>query len=408
MNALSRRQFLRSAVASAAVGAAVPRWAYAAGAQPLGPSEGMLVVVTLNGGCDSLSVLVPRSGARRTAYEAARRDIAIGASSLLAATDDHGLHPNLPRLAERYAAGKVAVIDGVAMPNNLRSHFVSTAVSQSASLTPRTTGWLGRHLDGYPDRADELMSVTVSPVVPLHLQGAVSQAAALPPGVGLWGADTTWRHERTAYDAVRAFAAAPLGRGPWADQIAATGGYALDKAAVSGSLATSAGTTAGIRRDMELAAHVLNADIGTRVVGVQTSGYDTHASQNTTMPRLLGDLDGAIDHFFATLAPERHNRVMVLVVSEFGRMAPMNASLGTDHGHAGLALAIGANVAGGLHSELPSIDAVDKHDSLVPSVDLRQVYATVIDRWLGGDSTESVGGQHGHLDFVAAPPGSTA
>lgn len=408
MTALSRRQFLQAAVAATAVGATVPRWATLVGAQPLASHEGMLVVVTLTGGCDSLDVFVPRVGPRRAAYERARGSLAIDAASLTPATDDHGLNPNLPLLASRYAAGDVALIDGVGMPVNLRSHFVSTAVVQSASTTATPTGWLGRHLDAYPERSDELQSVAVSPVVPHHLRGAVNECAAMSPGIGLWGGDTRHRFERTAHDAIRAFADVSVNRGPWADDIAATGAYALNKAAVSGSLSQSAGPGAGIGRDLVLAAHVLNADIGTRVVAVQMTGFDTHAGQRRAMSKLLGELDQAIDRFFATLSAARHNRVMVLVVSEFGRVVPMNASLGTDHGHAGLAMAIGPNVVGGLHSELPNLEAPDEHDSLVPTVDMRQVYATILDGWLGGDSTQSLGGRYTPLGLVAAPPGSTA
>lgn len=405
MKSFSRRQFIQAALAASAVGATVPRWATLAGAQPLAPNEGMLVVVTLRGGWDSLSVLAPRAGERRAAYEAARGGIALEAGTLLPATDDHGFHPSLPLLADRYATGQVALVDGVGMPANRGSHFVSTAMVWAATPTPSSTGWVGRHLDGHADQRDELMSVAVASAVPLHMQGAVNQCAALPPGVGLWGADTSYRHERAAYEAVRAFADTPLDRGPWANDIAATGAYALDKAAVTGALSTSAGNTPGLRRDMELAAHVLNADIGTRVVAVETSGYDTHGVQNRSLSHLLGQLDAAIDHFFATLTTGRHNRVMVLVVSEFGRKAPANASLGTDHGHAGIAMAVGPNVAGGLHSESPSISTPDRHGSMVPTIDLRHVYASVVDDWLGGDSVESLGGQYPALDLVSAPPG---
>ena len=405
MNNTTRRHFLQTMLAASAAGVLVPRWATAAGAAPLGGDQGAVVVVDLSGGCDSLEVLVPIAGARRGAYESARGDIAVGVGSTLGALGDHGLSPYLPALADRYAAGEVAVIDGVGMPDNLRSHFMSAAVAQSASTSPLPTGWLGRHLEGHVEAADELLSVALSSIVPLHARGAVNECATMPVGLGMWGADRSQRFERRTIDAVRSFADAPSGRGPWGDQIAATAAYALDKAAVSGGLATSPTAETPLVAQFTVAANVLNADIGTRAVGVTTSGYDTHANQRVEVERLLGDLDAGIEAFFATLAPERQSRVVVLVVSEFGRMVPANASGGTDHGHAGVALVVGANVAGGVYGDHPDIARPDAHDSLVPTVDLREVYATIVDDWLDGDASEVLGRSFPSLGLIRSGPG---
>lgn len=406
MTSLSRRRFLQAAVAASAVGSAVPRWMMPAGAQALGQDQGMLLVVNLGGGLDALSVLVPTDGARRTAYANARGSESLGTDVLLPATVDHGFNPALPRLADRFGRGDVALVDGIGLPVSLRSHSVSTVAVQSASLTPITTGWLGRHMDGYADRADELMSVAVSATVPLHIKGAVNQAAAMPAGIDMWGAQSDWRFDRTTADAVRSFSQASVGHGPWADLVASTGASALDKAALTSGLPTSSTAPADIRRDMEIAAHVFNADIGTRVVAVGAGGYDTHSAQNTTLAHRLGVLDQAIEGFFAAVAPERHNRVMVLVVSEFGRKLAVTSSLGTDHGYAGISMLIGANVAGGLHSESPSLASLDAQGCLIPTVDLRRMYASVLDNWLGGDSTAVLGGTYQPLGLIAASPGT--
>lgn len=406
MTSLSRRRFLQAAVAASAVGATIPRWMMPAGALPLASDEGMLLVVNLGGGLDSLSLLVPSDGARRSAYEAARGSEALAAGSLPPATVDHGFNPSLTHLSNRFSAGGVALVDGIGLPESLRSHSLSTAAVQSASLTPIPTGWLGRHLDGYSDRGDELMSVAVSSTVPLHVRGDVNQAAAMPPGTGMWGTDPNNRVDQTTADAVRAFSNSPADHGPWADLIAATGERALDKASLSVGLPTSSTAPRGIRQDMEIAAHVFNADIGTRVVAVGAGGYDTHGSQNTKTAHLLGELDQAIEGFFATLASDRHNRVMVLVVSEFGRKPGLTSSLGSDHGYAGISMLIGPNVAGGLHSESPSLTNLDAQDCMIPTIDLRSLYAPVLDGWLGGDSNAVLGGTYSPLGVIAASPGT--
>ncbi len=98
------------------------------------------------------------------------------------------------------------------------------------------------------------------------------------------------------------------------------------------------------------------AALGTRIFYTQHGGYDTHASEVPTHPRLLGELSGALKAFMQDL--EEHqaaDEVVILVFTEFGRRIRDNGS-GTDHGSGGGAFIIGTRVDGGLYAEYPSLD----------------------------------------------------
>jgi uncharacterized protein (DUF1501 family) len=98
--------------------------------------------------------------------------------------------------------------------------------------------------------------------------------------------------------------------------------------------------------------------------------------------------------FFDDLAAARlAERVIVLLFSEFGRTVSENGSAGTDHGTAGPVFLAGSGVKGGLVGNTPSLLDLDpKHGDLRRSLDFRQVYATVLEDWLGLPAKEALGG----------------
>jgi uncharacterized protein (DUF1501 family) len=95
----------------------------------------------------------------------------------------------------------------------------------------------------------------------------------------------------------------------------------------------------------------------------------------------------------------RADKVIVLAFSEFGRRAAENASLGTDHGAAGPMFLVGNKVKGGVHGPKPDLANLDRGD-VAWTQDFRGVYATTLDRWIGGDSGVVLGGKFNHLDVL--------
>ena len=142
-------------------------------------------------------------------------------------------------------------------------------------------------------------------------------------------------------------------------------------------------------------ARVHLAGLGTRVFYTQHGGYDHHANEMPSHPKLLTELSEAIRDFFQDL--RNHNaseEIAMLVFSEFGRRMRDNAS-GTDHGTGGGAFIIGDSVNGGLYAEYPSLDPSRwaNGEDLEHTIDFRGIYATLLEQWMGMDATPIVDGK---------------
>jgi len=128
------------------------------------------------------------------------------------------------------------------------------------------------------------------------------------------------------------------------------------------------------------------------VLYLNHGSFDTHVTQKQTQDRLLADFANAISAFYQDLAAHGNDkRVLTMTFSEFGRRVPENASRGTDHGEAAPVFLIGGGVKGGLYGQHPDLSRLNA-GNLAFTTDFRQVYATVLERWLGRPSVGIVGG----------------
>ena len=407
---LSRRRFLQGALATAGV-ASLSSTVFARGAfgaTPIANSEGVLVIVMLGGGNDGLNTLAPISGTDRSRYQTLRGTLALPATQLLPAAEGYGFHPRLAKLSARYNTGRVAVVRGVGQTTaNDLSHFSSMASFIAGSAgSSRSSGWLGRYLDGLSEHDSGMRGLTFSSSVPLHLLGQQAKVTAVPDEGGMWGAARTESWETKAHAAVEAFAGGPTGLSQWGDRVAQNGKAAVGMAQTIDGLYHPDVTTQGLTHDLTLAARLINANLGARVIGVSVAGsFDTHSNQPYEHAELLGQLDDGIDAFFATLAAGFKDQVTLATFSEFGRRPERNDSNGTDHGTASVMLVVGENVKGGMHGGAPSLTTFDARANFVPTVDYRQVYATLLEKWLDGDPTQILGGSYAQLDLFTNVPG---
>ncbi|MEZ5410708.1 MAG: DUF4214 domain-containing protein [Acidimicrobiales bacterium] len=402
---VSRRRFLQAAaMASGAVAVGPSLLAGAAGAAaPIGPGDGVLVLVTMAGGNDGLNTVIPITDGT---YHARRGGLAIPSGQALAISDDRALHPRLDALQALWNQGQVAVIDGVGTPGtNDLSHFTCMARwmggNSNGSLT---SGWLGRYIDGLPGGDDPFHGVAIGTSVPLVMQGQQRRAIGLPPAnegmMHVLGVDGVTQRQ---LDTITWFAAGPTGRGDLADSLARTGAEAI---AVAGGIEPAYAETlpdGDVKRQLDLVARLINANLGIRVFSIVYGDFDGHANHLPMHDARLHDLNEGLKAFYNKLNPAFAARTLLLVVSEFGRRVEANHSAGTDHGAANAVLAVGAQVRGGFYGELPSLTALDAQGNLRPSVDFRSVYATVLDGWLGGDSNQILGSRYEDLGFVAPP-----
>lgn len=399
---VTRRRFLQ-AVALAGGAAMLPSWMaeMAEAANPVGPGDGILVLITMGGGNDGLNTVIP---IHNGTYHDRRGPLAIPASSAIAISDDRALHPNLGIVNDLWQRGDVAVIDGVGAPGTDLSHFSSMATWMAGSTGNLHSGWLGRYLDGLPGGNDPFHGVTIGSSIPLVVQGQHRQASGLPAtpnGVfEVAGADATYRRQ---YDALVALGDGATGRGDLADALGDAGRRAVDLAAAIEPVYGGDELDNHLAQQLDLCARLINANVGIRVLAVHYGDFDSHAGQPAMHNARMAELDGALRVFLARLNSTYAARTLILTVSEFGRRVKANRSNGTDHGAGSTLLAIGTQVHGGFYGELPSLASPDRHGNLVPTVDFRSVYTTVLDTWLQADANQVLGGTYENLGFLAAP-----
>jgi uncharacterized protein (DUF1501 family) len=390
MPMLSRRDFLRTST-HLTLAPTVPAFLAhtARAAQPQRDGR-VLVVIELNGGNDGINTVVPFAD---DGYAKHRPTLRLPAGQLLKVSDQVGLHPALRDAAKLLESNCLTVVQEVGYPNPNRSHFASMAIWQTARLRPEKDGlgWLGGALDGGPSPADgSPASVLVgldAPPRALRGQRSVSAALAHLDDLVLGGSVDPKRsiQEKAAGNDLKAFVRrSVLDAYTTADRLKSA-------ARVEDKGAAYPGTALAGR--LRLVARLLKAGFGTRVFFTIQAGYDTHYAQLVTHEQLLAELGGAVRAFLDDLAGAKlADRVAVLVFSEFGRTVPENGSAGTDHGTAGPVFLAGPRVNGGLVGKTPSLTDLDpKHGDLKVSIDFRQVYASVLQDWLGFPAEQLVG-----------------
>ncbi|MEM9466405.1 MAG: DUF1501 domain-containing protein [Actinomycetota bacterium] len=358
-------------------------------------TDRVLVVLEMAGGNDALNTLVPADAG---VYRDLRPELALGDTEMIALPGTPwGLHPSLVGLVPFWDAGTMSAIAGVAMPQQSRSHFTAMDSWWSGVAgAPSQTGWLGRWLDASLDAErngvdDPLRAIALGGGSPALVGTRTMATAIRNPStfqlMTLPGTDAD-----ALVDAFLA-TAAPLSNDP---VLAAAQGAipaTLDAVALLASASGAddalgdqnqipgAGTTAVDL--LATAARIIQMGIGTRVLTVGVSGFDTHAGQLDTHDGLLRDIADGLEGFFASLAASGDlDRVMVLTTSEFGRRAAENGSGGTDHGNGGLQFAFGPSVAGGVvHGDYQLGALVD--GDIPVAVDTRSGYLAALE-WLGG------------------------
>jgi uncharacterized protein (DUF1501 family) len=125
-----------------------------------------------------------------------------------------------------------------------------------------------------------------------------------------------------------------------------------------------------------------------RIAAFSLNGWDTHRRQDAALPRSLKQLSDTILTLRDDLGPQVWGQTAVVAVTEFGRTARENGTLGTDHGTAGLMLMAGGAVRGGkVHGAWPGVDesALYQRRDLMPMRDVRAPLAWILRAVTGAD-----------------------
>lgn len=366
-----------------------------------------LVVVQLTGGNDFMNTVVPYSDGL---YYDSRVTLAIPEDEVLPIDGSVGFNPNVAPLRELFERGDMAIVQGIGYANSSRSHFRGMDIWQTCEPdTVATEGWLGkviRELD--PETRNPLTGISFGRGLPraLSAQDVTVTSIGDLDNYGLMTGFSAQQQRLEALDLFNRIYTPAIGSGPVAGYLARTGldvlrGADMLKKAPETYVSEVEYADNPIAKSLRDVARVHLADLGTRIFYTQHGGYDTHANEARTHPRLLTELSGAIRDFFQDLRDHAaHENVVMLVFTEFGRRVRDNGS-GTDHGAGGGAFVIGDRVNGGLYAEYPSLEPSQlEQGDLRHTYDFRGLYATLLERWVGVEAREIVGGEYEQLPIL--------
>ena len=408
----TRRDFLRTSLATGGMvswGLTVPaflsRTAAAAGqAGKPGVKDTILVVVQLTGGNDGLNSVIPYADAE---YAKLRPTLKQPNAQIKKINDHVGLHPSMDGLAGLLQDQALCVVQGVGYPNPNQSHFRSMDIWQAASTEETVTeGWIGKALKSLSG-APSFHLAGKNESAPLALAGApvrVPSIASLEDfqlrTAAASSADSK-EQRMIIEDAVR-----PSGGQPnLLDFVKRTAVNTYDSSRRLQEIgknyqpkATYPNTP--LAGHLKLAAQLIDANLGARIFYVSIDGFDTHANQQGAHAGLLKQLSEAMTAFYKDMAARGHkDRILMMTFSEFGRRAKENGSRGTDHGSAAPMLLVGGRLKAGVVGEHPSLTKLEM-GNLKHHTDFRQVYAAVLEKWLGISSKEVLGAAFQPLDIL--------
>ncbi len=355
-----------------------------------GYDDSVLVVLSLRGASDGLSLVVPHGD---PAYYAARPRIAVPSDRLVAKDGFFGLHPSFAPLVPMWEAGELAAVHATGLPVANRSHFAAMEeLEDAAPGSAERSGWLNRLLgESGDERAIEGVAIgSGTPPTSLYGEQPILSYSNLASGA-LAGENPqdARRARRTVLERMWAADTSRMGR------------------AVSGAMGASDDLRLGMEqadnvasypasdlgRALSTVAQTVRADVGTRLVTVDSGSWDMHNNIGTLASgRLLpmvGDLAASLAAFFADLGAMRE-RVTVVTISEFGRRVAENSSMGLDHGWGNAMLVAGAGVSGGrYHGRWPGLENTLDAD-LAVTTDYRSVLSEIVAARFPGASVPAV------------------
>jgi uncharacterized protein (DUF1501 family) len=425
----TRRQFIKRSAGAVTLSMMMPRFwlGDCLAQQPAAFSDKKLVIIQFQGGNDGVNTVIPYTNDRYFSLRPAIsfRDTELrdaqGNSTII--SNSLGLHPMLGEIKSLYDAGKVAVVNGVGYQNQSLSHFLGTDIWMTANTTGgHGIGWLGKYVDAAFFGRSALSAVNIGGTLPK----AFFSERVVVPSIGNFAAYTYQTDNRFSGDrnnqlnAFRANASRIFEPSSYADLLtkaaleSVNGAQAVTTAVAGYSSTVTYPEGNSLANALKMAAQIFTTVPDTNLCYASIGGFDNHSQQigNDQDPtnKLLGphasllrSFSQAVKAFYDDMEGHGLRDLVIMTFSEFGRRLNENASFGTDHGTSSLMFVIGNPVKGGLYGTYPSLAATDLDNAgnLRHNVDFRAVYSTILDRWLGVDSSTILGGTFENIGFLA-------
>lgn len=334
-------------------------------AQAPGPAR--LVVVLLRGGLDGLYAVQPYADPNFAELrgplmlpEPGRED------GLLDLGGRFGLHPRLSGIHTMFRENEALILHAVAGPWRTRSHFDAQDLLESGAEQRLASGWLNRALTAIPPpAAGRAAGLAVGTTTPLLLRGRARVDNYLPRGVAEVPPDLIARIlDLNARDQVL---------GPSLRDGVRARGYVLETLGEAARQRPAPGGQFAVLA--RAAGQLMAAPQGPSVAAFELGGWDTHAQQSARLNAPLAQMDEGLVALKQALG-DVWRRTAVLVVTEFGRTARVNGTMGTDHGTGGAAFILGGAVQGGrILGDWPGLSAANlfQNRDLFPTTDMRSL-----------------------------------
>ena len=351
----------------------------------------ILVVFEWFGGNDGLNTIVPYAD---DVYYKHRPTIGIREKDVLKINQHVGWHKSMGGMRGLYDEGKLAIVQGVGYDQPSFSHFTSMSFWHTAAPNSGNEyGWIGRTasaVDPAGEHQNMIVNVSDSQTLAVKAEHHIPLVFSDPDKFqrGLFA------QEKAAVETL----------GAQTSPVSDVHKYVLDvtrSAAQASEIVRSAWNN--YRRkanpdlrllDLDKVVALIEADFPARLYYVPLRGslFDTHVNQAAPHDRQLEYCSDAIAGFFQEMKRiGRADDVVMYVHSEFGRRVPENTSLGTDHGTAQVNFVVGNGVKGGLVGTPPSLTNLVLDGNLANTTDFRDVYATLIQEWMGADAGKVLG-----------------
>lgn len=383
-SALSRRSLLKGLLAGAAsvpaLGIVSANVAYASPADTTWAGD-TLVVLSLRGGFDGLSAIVPMPNALYADYQRLRPRIGIPQNALIGLDGTYGMHPVMQPLKGLYDNGKFGAVVATGLPAPNRSHFDAMDEMEKAvpGSAPRN-GWLSRVMGQHAGALKPLSAVQIgSSSMPMSYVGSYPAVGIDTledfelDGVGTTFTAARWKTALTALHSsapqgVKAAASSTLG--------------ALDQVATAAAIPSAASyENNSTARALQDAARLIKSGIGVKLITLDVGDWDMHSDLGRVdggwMYGNLRELSRALAAFADDLGTGLDN-VTLVTLSEFGRRAEENDSGGVDHGWGNVMFVLGGHVAG-IKGSWPGLaDSNLVQGDLRATTDYRAVLAEVL------------------------------
>ncbi len=364
------------------------------------PGNKVIVILQLSGGNDGLNTVIPF---RNDLYYKARPKLGIAKDKALSVTDEAGLHPALTGFKELYDDGSLAILNNVGYPNPDRSHFRSMDIWHTASQSHEywTNGWVGRYLDAQCNGCDKpTQAIELDDVLSLALKGEDIKGIAVKDPRRLYGT----ANEKFFRDVMRSHKD-EAGEQPvdylykTMAETLSSADYIFQQSRMHPTNAEYPKTELG--NSLKTIASLIYSEINTKVYYVSLGSFDTHINQDAQQQRLFTEMNDAVKAFVKDLKQQhRFEDVMLFTFSEFGRRVNQNASNGTDHGTANnMFLVSGGLKQKGVLNPLPDLSDLNEGD-LKYNVDFKNVYATILKKWLNADDKAILSKQYEYMNFI--------